>query len=548
METVVTIEIIVIVGHSACLWIICGGRPPSTLNPKVCLKSSSSFPVSSYLPTLGASFQKSDDRLPNQESLLPLTQSNPDQANTLLDHNTFILAAAAPASSASTSTSSPSSTRYARRPSPTFLQTTKMMEIQAPVAAPVGIPIKPSALPPSVLIFGKRRSNGSRDSSGIISRTTPRNSSKENSNSTPSAAALKILAATSIPLRPSAPKFILNGSRQRPRLHQRKSSDAASPASLDSPSSLLEFALSDALDEKLSLPITRSNSQTFLNVLLSPPDLSDDYSVATSPPRSALSIRSLSTDSIPSLANDDEGTFSWGAPVTPSPLRRSSKLNKTFSPPEECILDHPLLSAESSLDPSSDEDVDPTTLYTTEQQKKTGAFRLSFKSNLTASLRVLRSAARTFTSLSTPLTQPDDFLTRSILSISPQYNTDEKRPKYSDVPTPALRRYLNPSPKTFSRELGQFNDRNESISASIQLETYKHTIITPPPEVPITRNREVRENSDFLRVIVLEMNMRRQGKLSDTSQGKARFVLPPRQSTKLRPLGDATHWKPINFD
>ncbi|KAK6521056.1 hypothetical protein TWF506_001289 [Arthrobotrys conoides] len=493
--------------------------------------SSSSLPTLGTTTTTTTSFQKSDDRLPNQESL-PLFQpdSASERANTV---NTFVgtVAAAAAASS---------STSHANRSSPTFLQTTKMMmEIQNPVAAPVGIPIKPSALPPSLLNFGKRKSN-TRD----LSRTPRSTCSKE--NSTPSVAALKILAATSIPLRPSAPKSIVNGTRQRPRLHQRKSSDA-SPTSLESSSSLLDFVLSDALDEKLSLPITRSNSQTFLNVLLSPPDLSDDYSVAISPPRSALSIRSLSTESIPSLANDDEGTFSWGAPVTPSPLRRSSKLNKTFSPPEECVLDHPLLAAESQ-EASSDEDLDPSSSLYTEQEKKLGAFRLSFKSNLTASLRVLRSAARTFTSLSTPLTQPDDFLTRSILSISPQYNTDEKRPKFSDVPTPALRRYLNPSPKTFSRELGQFTDRNESISASIQLETYKHTIITPPPEVPVTRTREVRENSDFLRVIVLEMNMRRQGKLSDTSQGKARFVLPPRQSSKLRALGDATHWKPISFD
>ncbi|KAK6351218.1 hypothetical protein TWF718_004388 [Orbilia javanica] len=473
---------------------------PSSSSSFLSLSSSSS----ASLPTLGSSFQKSDDRLPNQESL-PLFHPDPapSPTNTL---NTFITAASTTIASSSSSTSHANTNMI-------------MMEIQNPVAAPVTIPIKPSStLPPSILNFGKHQKKKSSGGGGG-------GSTKE--NSTPSVAALKILAATSIPLRPSAPKYIVNGTRQRPRLPQRKSSDA-SPTSLESPSSLLDFVLlNDALDEKLSLPITRSNSQTFLNVLLSPPDLSDDYSVATSPPRSALSIRSLSTESIPSLANDDEGTFSWGAPVTPSPLRRSSKLNKTFSPPEECILDHPLLSAvessSSSQETSSDEDVDPTTLYTEQEKKLGGAFRLSFKSNLTASLRVLRSAARTFTSLSTPLTQPDDFLTRSILSISPQYNTDEKRPKFSDVPTPALRRYLNPSPKTFSRELGQFTDRNESISASIQLETYKHTIITPPPEVPVTRTREVRENSDFLRVIVLEMNMRRQGKLSDTSQGKARF-------------------------
>ena len=40
------------------------------------------------------------------------------------------------------------------------------------------------------------------------------------------------------------------------------------------------------------------------------------------------------------------------------------------------------------------------------------------------------------------------------------------------------------------------------------------------------RQREPRENSDFLRVVVLEMNMRREGKLET---GRARIWLPPRQ-------------------
>ncbi|EWC46849.1 hypothetical protein DRE_03861 [Drechslerella stenobrocha 248] len=413
-----------------------------------------------------------------------------------------------------------------------------MMEVQSPVAAPVGIPIRSSThilLPPSILEFGKRRA-ASRD------QGKPR--SKE--GSAPSVAALKLLAATAIPLRPSTPRSIATNvinTRQRPALRPRKCSDT-SPRSLESSSSLLEFALSDALDEK-AFSITRSNSQTFLSVLLSPPDLLDDYSVAASPPRSTLSARSLSSESIPSLANDDEGTFSWGPLVTPSPLRRSTKLNKTFSPPEECMLDHPLLASET-LD--AEPRLDPATPLPEQERKHRAFSRLSFKSNLTASLRVLRSAARTFTSLSTPLTQPDDFLTRSILSISPQFNTDEKRPEYNDTPTAALRRYLNPSPKTFSRELGQFTDWNECISASIQLQTYKQTVIAPPVEVPVARNREVRENSDFLRVIVLEMNMRRQGKLSDTSQGKARFVLPPRQATKARALSNREHWNPITFE
>lgn len=59
----------------------------------------------------------------------------------------------------------------------------------------------------------------------------------------------------------------------------------------------------------------------------------------------------------------------------------------------------------------------------------------------------------------------------------------------------------------------------------------------------MTRPREVRENGDFLRVIVLEMNMRRGGKLADTAAGKARLVLPPRQPCRLRAVGDPGRWE-----
>jgi hypothetical protein len=54
------------------------------------------------------------------------------------------------------------------------------------------------------------------------------------------------------------------------------------------------------------------------------------------------------------------------------------------------------------------------------------------------------------------------------------------------------------------------------------------------PEFPLLpRQREPRENSDFLRVIVLEMNMRRSGKLDAKSAGHARVWLPPRKCLAL---------------
>ena len=42
----------------------------------------------------------------------------------------------------------------------------------------------------------------------------------------------------------------------------------------------------------------------------------------------------------------------------------------------------------------------------------------------------------------------------------------------------------------------------------------------------------MRENSDFIRVAVLEMLMRRNGKLADNVPGRARWALPPRQGRK----------------
>jgi len=43
------------------------------------------------------------------------------------------------------------------------------------------------------------------------------------------------------------------------------------------------------------------------------------------------------------------------------------------------------------------------------------------------------------------------------------------------------------------------------------------------------RQREPRENRDFLRVLVCEMNMRRSGKLAEESEGRAKLWLPPVQ-------------------
>jgi hypothetical protein len=273
--------------------------------------------------------------------------------------------------------------------------------------------------------------------------------------------------------------------------------------------------------------------------------------------------RSISSESLatlpPSLDYDDPSFSShWDNISTPDSISRKSlperKERVVSSPPkEDCVLDHPLLhlSAEDceeiiSTDVSEMVDSLPAS---TERFK-------SFKSNLTASLQALKSAAKSFSNFTAPSVPPDDFLTRSLLS--PKF-TSEMRPKLVEgLPSPELRRYLNPQPAPISpTELSmQLHDSlmidadADTHAPMIQMQTYdrrgrsksrRRTTSDPFSEAgraqstpPTVRQREPRENSDFLRVIVLEMNMRRIGKLDSKAVGKARIWLPPRKigSTK----------------
>ncbi|KAG0124377.1 hypothetical protein HOY82DRAFT_581806 [Tuber indicum] len=319
----------------------------------------------------------------------------------------------------------------------------------------------------------------------------------------------------------------------------------------------------DALEEEdslapesveLSRDPSRDSTRSVLSVLLGPPEEEhyESSPLEKSPSDSQLSLRSSSSESVPSLDNDDESTFSWNS-VSSSPLsRRRSGGDPRFrglsSPPEDSQDDHPLM-WDSDDDVSNVPTLEPEIGFFSEDALKRITRRLNFKSNLTASIRVLKSAARSFSSISvsTPLIQPDDYLTRSILSITPQF-TDEKRPAPTlDTPTPALRRYLNPTnpvpdmPCTGAVQMQTYHSNRPDLTEN------KHSPSSPSsPDSngsPVTRPREVRENGDFLRVIVLEMNMRRGGKLADTSAGKARLVLPPRQPCRLRAVGDPGRWE-----
>ncbi|KAF2736558.1 hypothetical protein EJ04DRAFT_412886, partial [Polyplosphaeria fusca] len=277
---------------------------------------------------------------------------------------------------------------------------------------------------------------------------------------------------------------------------------------------------------------------------------------------SFLTSRSISSESIastipPSLDPDAPSFLSaWDDAPTPDSCGRKASSERrekvVQSPPkEDCVLDHPLLhyNADECEEIANMDvpDIVATSPVPTERFK-------SFKSNLTASLQALKSAAKSFSNFTAPSVPPDDLLTRSLLS--PNF-TSEMRPKHlQGLPSPALRRYLNPqptpiSPAELSMQLHDALDLDDATMAPmIQMQTYERRnrsssrkkrgsdpfseagrAASPDPAV---RQREPRENGDFLRVIVLEMNMRRVGKLDAKAVGKARIWLPPRKSTSAR--------------
>jgi hypothetical protein len=301
-----------------------------------------------------------------------------------------------------------------------------------------------------------------------------------------------------------------------------------------------------ALVEDLSDTFSTLSSRSTLEMLLSPPD-DDDYDsdmIKRSHSDGFLSVRSDSIESIPSLDTDNESTFSFSSSWSHNRKRSFSDPRTRILPssPIKCDLEHPLMD-NTAIEPPIQT---PNIEFPSASAAKRATLRLTLVSNLTASFRVLKSAAKSFTNItvSAATIQPDDYLTRSIVSISPKY-TDERWPSPTEEEsTLTLRRYLNPWNATYDETpcTGAIQMLTYNLSksgSSCRKGKYEISIGGEPS----ARQREARENADFLRIIVLEMNMRRGGKLSDTAHGKAKYMLPPRQSCKPRTIGDPGHWE-----
>jgi len=231
---------------------------------------------------------------------------------------------------------------------------------------------------------------------------------------------------------------------------------------------------------------------------------------------------------------------------------------------EDCSFEHPLVATQSE-----DDGPDDGFILSRPLPKKTSASppTSTFTSNLTLSIQSLKKAAiSSISSLSfsssnsvrnqqasqqvSATTFSNDVLW-SHPSLFPRF-TSEIRPEIDGDATEAQRCYFNPMPLTFEEQETPFQLAlhapflAEAIDSAplIQMQTYtrgkrkgtsRRGSLDPESEAGRAmlagagvRHREPRENGDFLRVVVMEMNMKRAGKLA---VGRARLWLPPREVT-----------------
>lgn len=362
--------------------------------------------------------------------------------------------------------------------------------------------------------------------------------------------------------------------------HPRRSTRQRSLKAHEKPMTVESILHGQTSEKELSLNFIKGP----LDVLLSPPeDLEDDdLSIGESTIASPLSTsRTVSCESVPSLTDSfsTEGMLSPGDTPCSAPRgRRVRPTRKSLTPvssPPGQHEEHPLYQCDTDLENLDFTVFDASPEDDKKEPRMFGPFRSAFKSNLTASLRALRNAARSFSTMNMPSIPAEDFLTRSILTMEPHVPfTDERMPPtLEEEPSAAVRRYLNPTQtaRLESQATSSSTTPHGSFTASIQMQTYKvHRSRSASPSSRASRSygdqstrgkeavfsfptgprqREMRENSDFIRVAVMEMAMRKNGKLDEQRPGRARWALPPRKTSakpyEIGPNGIPARWIPV---
>src|SRR5579859_2729426 len=200
-----------------------------------------------------------------------------------------------------------------------------------------------------------------------------------------------------------------------------------------------------------------------------------------------------------------------------SPSSPSLRLTRALSPArEEVIGNDPLRLSEENDETNFDdgpEAVSPTdsdqSIANFKTAKKPTRRKSQFKSGLTASISALKGKL--------PVSLP-----------SPTVYTPSLLPSRPDMPVHPMPE--PPQPLAISLPAFDLSTVETPTSSAVHLQTY--SVSLGPPRKP----REARLNSDFLRLLALEMEMRRSGKFGytpDLAQGivvseKVRMVLPRR--------------------
>ncbi|KAI1816787.1 hypothetical protein GGS20DRAFT_160021 [Poronia punctata] len=460
----------------------------------------------------------------------------------------------------------PSTTNPSNKQSPFSTTTAKTKTTMATAASTTARPMTPSSAV-QIPVRQRKKDGVRRGRSSSVRRTRDIHSPDA---IPPSVAAL--LALTNIP-----PPSRRRNVRQRENGEPYMTVDSIVPRSRVSEKELsqeLRFDLNGDLDEGSSLT---SLGRSPLDFLLTPPGEFEEEgnSVQTdSGFTSPYSTRTGSFDSLPSLGHSlsPNNTQSDFSPVTPRGGKfRSPKrsLEPVTTPPGE-LPEDPLSKARLENESDGNDFNGESTAAADKQTQVLAPFKLAFKSNLTASLRALRSAARSLSSFTASSIPPDDLLTRSILTIDSRVPfTDERRPPVlEEEPSEAMRRYLNPASNVRPEVRG--STPTHSYTASIQMQTYRvqrsraiprtsrQTANTNSGKTPTAvvllptgpRQREMRENPDFIRIAVMEHLMRKRGKLDDQREGHARWLLPPRKATtkpyEIGPGGVPVRWVPTS--
>ncbi|CAD6505938.1 BgTH12-06870 [Blumeria graminis f. sp. triticale] len=314
-----------------------------------------------------------------------------------------------------------------------------------------------------------------------------------------------------------------------------------------------------------------------LEILLRSPDsdfnLNRDYGIEPVPSLSS-SLSSQDSTTPANLNADELSKDSSAITEYKSRLHRGSPRLK----PQSCLFEyclpthHPLAELENDAKTVTEPNSKSQDTTQSDSPVQNGP---KTKLTLYAPFRAMKAATRKLTSISSHSSTSRELQKKP--SLRHPYTTalmaENILKSLEDTSTQTFSKYSNPFchdplEEYFSMSLNRKTVKRLCIS-SIQLQTYHNSRsprrmaqhkssqrtktkagINTSSSEPFVRPREMRENGDFMRVAVMEMLMRKRGKLDRQSPGRARMALPPRKVStepyEISSEGIPVRWLPIS--